>query len=266
VARAPSRSKSYPLHVLFSGSAAGSVTMSLRFPGRPLAARVIWLEEPFELGPIAPADPQRRAPWFRAMQMPRYAGAREIDRYWRRICEADWPIVWASHRSARELGGLMELAWRRRRPFRLVDVAADRRLRSQRLYSTGYVRHQTMVDLQLGANARSVEQAEVDALAASWEALAREPEPMRIVTAHGLLAVPLSHFDDAIIEQTPTTTWTRAIVVVGQLLGECDLTGFAQFADSMLARRIDTLLDAGLLESDNIDAANFRALRIRRPS
>jgi Protein of unknown function len=124
-----------------------------------------------------------------------------------------------------------------------------------------------MVDGRLVASARMVEQAEVDAHAAAWESLAGEPEPLRMLTAAGLLAVPLSYFDEAILARTPMTTFTRAVRVIGALIGESrDLICLLQFDVELLARRIDSLLDAGLLESDNIDADELRVLRIRRPS
>jgi Protein of unknown function/Domain of unknown function (DUF1835) len=252
--------------VLFGHSAALSLTHALRFPGRPFDARVIVLEEAFHLGPIAPADAQLRAAWFRAELLWRRITARQVHRFWKQVVGDELPIVWACSRDSREWSGFMELAWRRRRPFLHVDVAPIRRGGRLWFCSTGEVPSERIVDDRLVECARRVEQTEVDAHVAAWEALARDPAPMRIATPAGLLAVPLSYFDDAILARTPPTTWIRAMHVIGDLLGYGrDLTRFAQFDAGLLAQRIDALLLAGQLESDNIDA-ELRALRVRRPS
>jgi hypothetical protein len=88
---------------------------------------VIVLNEDFHLGPIAPADPQRRTAWFRAALLPRYYAAPFVHRFWRQVVAEECPVVWACQRSAKEWCGFMELAWRRRRPFLHIDVAHLRR-------------------------------------------------------------------------------------------------------------------------------------------
>ena len=254
-----------PLHVTFGDSTAGSLIQALGIPRKERFDRIARLNDHLNIGPIAPAEPRARARWCREEVMI-YDRARikHINAFWRAVVAADDLIVWMSSRDAHELCGFMELVWRRRRPLRVIDVAAVRLPRSDAdlKRSTGPWRPQQIVKHRLLERARRVEMPEVEAVTAAWEELADERTQLRVATRAGLLGVPLSHFDEALVAGIGGA-WLRCAIIIANVFLSYRTIGYDQVDEAFLYWRLLWLIDAGVLEGQG-DVRSFLTLSVRR--
>lgn len=95
-----------------------------------------------------------------------------------------------------------------------------------------------------------------------WHRLKEENAPFRVVTATGLVSVPVDHFDLLLLEQA-TPEWRKIARVVGGMMGQ-NCEPYHQVGDLMLLTRIVALVGEGKLLSDG-DPWDLRSCHVRLP-
>jgi hypothetical protein len=246
------------LHVLFSGSAAGTLRHVLDEKGS--SDEVVALLDNLSYGPIASLDPQTR---YQSLIDAGLADRKEWDclpeesrRFWDRCAAADGQtVLWYSSRSPRELAGL--LAYMHRfadRPCQVVDVEQLAHLLRRSdgtpwkfvTYSVGELDPDNMRALFDGARAFSAEEGA--SARRFWQRLAQENAMLRIPGGDGMVSAPETLMDDRLLSEC-TDDWTPFVRILANVLGNLpEERGFA-LDDVFLEWRLDRLIVDGALES-----------------
>lgn len=259
------------VHVAFGPSRAESVRDALRLRGSQ--ARVIALPGALNVGPIDPPDPDVRQAWIRTvLRCDPHDDRREPEAPWTEATSVDiYPVYWVCLRDAGEQACFLAFAYRMAgRPFDIVDatdldfVTRDG-IRSP--WSLGLMRPEDIVASGLIETRRPLSRAEREAASAAWAKLQRENAPLRIVRDGGLVSVPLTHFDQALVGQAGAD-WEVVAGLIGRTIQhlsvDSDPPGQAP-GDVVLFGRVLALGVTGDLEVRG-EGPGLRDYEVRRPT
>lgn len=251
------------LHITFSEAGADVLREALRLAGRD--ARVISLPDDLSMGPVGPADPDRRRAWFRDQGIGGSEPFGDIEGFWGEALAAEpLRVVWTNRRVAWEYAGFLE--WLSRNgagPFALVDL-------THRQTSAG---GRAMLDIaepgDLVASgwleaARPLSAPARRALMDLWARLAAHDAPLRLARDGVLVPALFTAFDEVLMAATPRY-WTRLALIVGKVLGEEARRGEHNASPGLLEDRARALVRAGRLQAEGeVRLADGDCL-IRRP-
>jgi hypothetical protein len=247
------------LHVVFTPSAAPDLRHALRKTARE--DRVVCLFDCLSFGPINPPDSDPRAKWVEDELG--YTGWDDVcgksTSFWdQSISPAHRKIAWLSRRCTQEYTGFLEWLWRLgEQPFELVDLTDTTVVRRRedgtpaepsRAMSVGLLTSHVILDNGLLDRAEEVAPVLRDHYRQLWARLRSENAPLRVLSEDGLVSAPITHFDPLLLSHA-NDQWQRAAKVIGRALMEFCETSLLQTGDLVLAARVSTLIDSGLLES-----------------
>ena len=245
------------LHILFSGSAAGSLRQVVDVEGA--GDEVVALNDPLSLGRIRSLEPDDRLESLvRTGLVDRAQWAwlpEDSGRFWSRCAEAEVPrLVWVSPRQSDEAAGFHAYLHRFGHiPCEVVDLGeAEHRLRHPDGKSYGPVVSLGELPARLLGIlrdfARPLAADEAGARRGRWEHLTEENAMLRVAGDEGLRSAPETLIDEALLALC-SPEWRRTARVLGELLVAVPETHGFTINDMFLEWRIDTLLSCGILES-----------------
>jgi hypothetical protein len=254
------------LHVAPGPSAAVSLREALRIAGRD--EEVLTFCDDLSCGPIAIDGPQSRSAWW-AEQFDWPGREEELQVFRDRLMAADiCPIIWFGGYAAHELAFRMEFArLMAGRHYSYIDVTGLRFEVRWANGSEGEVRRAKAVSEMpplalaelIGTEQPAVMETERRCWR-DWDQLRKENAPFRIVTPAGLRSVPLTYFDQRVLDHTGAD-WTPAALVIGRALGAGE-DPYYQVGDLSLHQRLIALVDKGTLEAEG-DPREIRACKVR---
>jgi hypothetical protein len=195
----------------------------------------------------------------------------ELEAFWRALrSTAATPVIWFTRRSAREYSGFLELAWTLGgQPYKIVDFSGVEFVKRAhegpgrlRVYlSLGEIPSVEVVRF-LGS-AQVLSSVQRDQYRQIWSQLREENAALRVLADGGLASEPASFFDDALLKAAPAS-WQKIAKTIGEVWGLSFDDNVFQISEMVLAGRIRTLVNLGLLESRG-DVDDIRAGEIRHP-
>lgn len=248
------------IHIVFGEAGEIELRDALRQVGRD--DRVLDFPDDLSFGPIAPPDPTVRATWVAETRFEDgwRAIVPEVEKFWADALSADERhIVWFSRRVTCDYAGFLEYLWHiDDRPCNLVDLtevmvpvrdATGRVAKSRPARAIGFLESYQFIDgdlfslaVPLGDEARAAYRGE-------WAKLREENTPLRIVTpALRLASVPLTYFDDALLQHV-RTDFRKSAMIIGQVMSRAWDTEVYDVGDFFLSSRLIALAKAGVIES-----------------
>jgi hypothetical protein len=263
-------------HVVFSTSAAIDLRKALAQIGR--RDRVVALYDDLSFGPIDPPDPVLRAQWVK-MELG-YEDWGEIDshvqKFWKAaLSDRHRRIAWMSRRSAHDYAGFLEFVSRLGdSPCEVVDLTEatvlerhkDREPPARRLaICLAIMSAHDIVENNLLDQAHALtEQMRADYLA-RWTMLRSENAALRVLDADlQLRSAPISFFDQQLLS-CASHRWLKSARIIGDTLMKCSDGGRHQIGDVVLAARLRSLVEAGILEGQG-DLLQIRFSEVRLPA
>ena len=265
------------VHIVFGEAGGIELRDALRQSGHD--DRVLEFPDDFSFGPIAPSDPARRARWV-ADQL----GASEwheivphVDAFWAEALSGNARhVVWFSRRTTQDYCGFLNYLGRvGHRPCDVVDLTeamvpvrrGDGTLTgARRAICAGLTESYQFLDGNLFSRAVPLTDEARAAYRAQWERLRGENAPLRIVTEDlRLVSVPLTHFDDALLNQMQHR-FLKAARIVGYVLVEKWDSDIREVGEFFLSRRLLALARAGVVESKgDLRQIAFSEVRLPQP-
>jgi len=240
------------LHVMFGGSAAGSLRQALSKAGRD--EQVVHQNDSFSFGPINPADAQARARWV--ADKFDIDGWDEVSAGFDHFVESSLasgilPVAWFSSHDTQSFTGFLEWLWRLwDAPCEIVDVAQLQLGRPKNrpcfAVSPSLITPDEFIENRLFDSSRPLMGEERAAFRFLWGRLKTENAPLRVIAEKQLVSAPLDYFDPLILSHAETD-WRKMARVVGGVLGDWTEEYYQQ-GDIFLAARIRRLAEAGKLE------------------
>lgn len=272
------RARDTVVHFVFSAYAAAKLRKALAAAGRK--GKVVALDDDLTFGPIAPANPARRAEWAETARLSDFSAPEQCERFWRAASEPGArKVVWTSRRVAMERAGFLEWVWRAgEMPFLVIDLSEvtisigddGHPGRPHRpilpLMSAVQIQASGVLDL---AAPYPAETARADKT--RWEKLRAENAPVRVLQDNDLASAPITVFDDLLMSFA-TDEWLDAAFVVGSALVELSHpdsrplsdADSRQGNDAFLFARLRNLVAEGRLEHRG-GLTRMRGLKVRLP-
>jgi hypothetical protein len=255
-------------HVVFSMSAAINLRKALAQIGR--RERVLAFYDDLSLGPIDPPNPVLRAQWVKSQLGCDNWG--EIDRH----VQAFWTaalsgrhrrVAWMSRRSAHEFAGFLEFVSRLGdAPCEFVDATDVREPSSPRLgLCIALMPPQEIVETNLLDQARPLTEEMRADYVRKWKQLRSENAALRVLDGDlELRSAPISFFDQQLLSCV-SHRWLKSARIIGDALYKFWGEGRHQTGVEVLAARLRSLVEAGLLESQG-DLSRIRYSEVRLPT
>ncbi|MDP1736852.1 MAG: DUF3658 domain-containing protein [Caulobacter sp.] len=251
------------LHITFSEAGADVLREALRLAGRD--ARVISLPDDLSMGPVGPADPDRRPAWFRDQGIGGSEPFGDVEGFWREaLAHGPRRVVWTNRRVAREYAGFLE--WLSRNgagAFALVDLT-HRQTPGGGKAMLGIAEPGDVVASGWLEAARPLSAPARRELMDLWARLTTDPAPLRLVRDGVLVPALVSAFDEVLMAAT-SRYWTRLVLIVGKVLGEETRRGEHNASLGLLEARVRALVEAGRLEAEGEVRLADGGCLIRRP-
>jgi hypothetical protein len=261
------------LHIVFGGSAGGTLREALRSVGRK--DRVIALEDDLSIGPINPSEPKLRAAWMKrelGYKLDKRSVAR-VEAFWTAaLAPAGRLIAWISRRSAQDYAGFLEWLWRLDdRACDVVDLTEvrlpDRCATGPTAYlslviSLGMLNPDQIVAMGLLDRARPLRADARARYRAMWRHLREESAPLRVLSKEGLNSAPITFYDDELLSYA-VPTWRKVARIIGEALANQD--EIFRCGDVLLAARLRALANAGRLEARG-NPLKMRFSEVRLPA
>jgi hypothetical protein len=242
------------LHVVFAMSAAGSLRQALHQVDRH--ERVIGLSDDLSCGPINPVTAELRRHWFQegiGYEDEDGEYGRSADVFWAEATRPDvFPVGWVSRRCAIEYANFLEFVWRLKgAPCNVVDLTDVmflwRNGQRKPTQTFGIVTPKQMIEAGLLDRQSALSNFDRDAYELTWRRLKEEDAALRIVTAAGLVSVPITYFDD-LLRSCVTDQWLTWARVIGETLARQMDEPYCQTGDLLLWARLRAIAEAGLVE------------------
>lgn len=250
------------LHITFSEAGADVLREALRLAGRD--ARVISLPDDLSMGPVGPADPDRRLAWFRDQGIGGSGPFGDVEGFWREaLAHGPRRVVWTNRRAAREYAGFLE--WLSRNgdgAFALIDLTYRQTVGGGKAM-LGIVEPGDIVASGWLEAARPLSIDARRELMDLWARLTAHDAPLRLVRDGDLVPALLTAFDEVLMAAT-SRYWTRPALVVGKVLGEETRRGEHNAGPGLLEARVQALVKAGRLQAEGQVRLGTDCL-IRRP-
>ena len=243
-------------------SGAGSLRQSLK--GLRSLDTTIRFQDDLAFGPIADVCDEARRQW-----LTNYYGTDENDGYEHAIWEEQktfWTdvtkglrddlMVWFTRHSSLEYCCFLEFISRLpgSTEFELADFTNETfGVSSASAKTSGVIGTGILNPDQLNRGfeiAKRVRPVEFGAELHLWQRLKSENAPVRAFAGRQLMSASVDHFDPLILHFIGAD-WARAARVVGNCLGSSFDSGTAEFGDLWIVRRMEAMIEAGLIESDN---------------
>jgi len=244
--------KDLQLHVAFGRSAGASLQQALGLAGRE--GRVVAPYDDFSFGPIHFDDPDVRgqgveklfgfSDWRQVYEgsLPVVAASRAADKP---------PIAWVSPDSTYSLAGfLWWLSHMGTNDFLVQDISRLALLTPNELAE--HLDCETQISPARRAHDLSL-----------WQRLKVENAPLRVLSEGGLVSAPIDIFD-AVLLKHANSNWCKMAKIVGETLGQFYQDGLFQTGDLVLAARLRTLAESGLLQWQG-DLYDMRQCELRLP-
>jgi hypothetical protein len=263
------------IHIVFTPSAVGELRDALRKSGQE--ARVISLHDCFSFGPINPVEPEARRGWVE--EELGYTGWEDVVAqsavFWNEALDAhDRKVAWTSRRSAQEFTGFLEWLWRLGDlPCEIVDLTdimigsardSGETARSKPAISVGLLYSRDILANDLIGRAEKLTPDSRERYRELWSRLRTENAPLRVVADNEIKSAPLTFFDPLLLSHAKSE-WQKSAMVIGKALAEFLDTSVIQTGDLLLASRLCSIVDAGLLEARG-DMRDIRHSDVRTPS
>ncbi len=249
------------LHITFTEAGAEALREALRLAGRE--EQVISLPDDLSMGPVGPADPDRRRAWFREQGIGGAEPFGDVEAFWREALAPGPRDVWTNRHVAREYAGFLE--WLSRNgdgEFALIDLTHRQTAGGGRavpgMAEPGVIAASGWLEATrpLSAEARGE-------LTDLWARLAAEDAPLRLVRDGLLVPAPLTAFDEVLMAAT-SRYWTRLALIVAKVLGEETKRGDYNAGLGLLEARVQALVDGGRLQAEGEVRLDGCGCQIRR--
>lgn len=236
------------LHITFSEAGAEVLREALRLAGRD--GRVIALPDDLSMGPVGPADPDRRRAWFRDQGIGGPEPFGDVEGFWREASgHGPRRVVWTNRRVAREHAGFLE--WLSRNgagPFALVDLT-HRQTPADGKAMLGVAEPGNLVASGWLEAARPLSAPARRELTDLWARLAAHDAPLRLARDGVLVPALLTAFDEVLMAAT-SRYWTRLALIIGKVLGEEARRDEHNASLGLLEARVAALVQAGRLQAE----------------
>lgn len=236
-------------HVIFAQSIAPDLRKALALAGRD--DEVVCCPDDFRMGPLAPADPERRIQWAAEVlgaDFENFADDVEaFSTFWREALSPDHHLIaWTSNRVARERAGFLEWLWRLGdRPCEILDLSTAQLRRYPAIL--GLLEVEDFLSMSLFDAATPLSPADRARHHQTWRRLRDENAPLRIIRDGELASASIEVFDQKLLSYTPSR-WTPAARVVGGVLTEAFDDYLFQVGDLVLSARLWALAQTGAIE------------------
>jgi len=254
------------LHVVFGGSAAGSLRQVLSEDRR--TEKVACLQDDLSFGPFGQDDGAARIQWVEDVLG---IGWEDIvvptASFLALSCSSNvMPIVWISRHDAREYAGfLWWLSQLGDAPCSIVDVTdlESNDDPGRPVVSSSALPASEMRKL-LGREALLLN-VDRTRYREQWQKLTTENGPLRVIDQHGaLVSAPLDYLDPVLLA-CATTDWRKMARIVGEALRHFSDQDLRQAGDLFLAARVIDLAEAGRLEWRGDLYAGLHQCELRLP-
>jgi hypothetical protein len=254
------------LHVVFGGSAAGSLRQVLSEDRR--AEKVACLQDDLSFGPFGQDDGAARIQWVEEVFGIEWEDiVIPTSSFLTLSCSSDvMPIVWISRRDAREYAGfLWWLSHLGDAPCSIVDVTD--------LTSNDYPERLVVSSSSLPApEMRKLLGREAPLLDTDrtryreqWQKLTTENAPLRVIDQPGsLVSAPLDYLDPVLLA-CATADWRKMARIIGEALRHFSEQDLHQAGDLFLAARTIELAEVGKLEWRGDLYAGLHHCEVRLP-
>lgn len=261
------------LHIVFSVTAAADLRKALKLVGR--SDEVVALSDDYRYGPIEPLDPALREAWIAdelGFEMEGFLPLRHEEFWSAALSDRLRRVVWTSRRSALEHLGF--LAWTCRIADAAIDIVDLTNVETTKpsfwneappYYAVlPMMQAEEILSAGLIDQARSVTLIERTAAREEWARLAAENAPLRVLRNGRVVSVPITHFDDVLLENA-SHEWRKMARVVGGALTSFEGENALASGDLLLFGRLRSLIEAGKLESVG-DPYDLPRCEVRLPS